>query len=327
MCSRIITHDDFDGIISATICAHTLQIDTFFFTGPRTITEAGVSTTPQDIVCDLPCPAECGMWFDHHAGNKEDLEYRQIDPASVPGRFAPEPSCARVIFDYFSEKGPLPDRFREMTEEADIIDSFAYSSIDDWQRETPGKVIDGAVRQQLSERSARTAFLTQLTRTLTAAPLSEVADLPWVRQKYDAVKQEEEAELKQIKEDAAFHADDPDHELVIIDRTGHSRQHPIRKNLAYIAFPGCLAAIEIKNRFRRGVKSNDLALSMSLSLTAGRETHQRDVGEIMRRLNIGDGHPGAGAGSVDCGSKSEMLKTKERLLKEIIRIWRTMTHA
>ena len=31
----------------------------------------------------------------------------------------------------------------------------------------------------------------------------------------------------------------------------------------------------------------------------------------MRTLNIGDGHPGAAAGTVRCASKQEMLKKKE----------------
>ena len=39
-------------------------------------------------------------------------------------------------------RAELPSYFLEAVEEADIIDSFSYSSIEDWRRETPGKVID-----------------------------------------------------------------------------------------------------------------------------------------------------------------------------------------
>ena len=49
--------------------------------------------------------------------------------------------------------------------------------------------------------------------------------------------------------------------------------------------------------------------------------HHKDVGLIMRELNIGSGHAGAGAGTVNCGSKAEMLKEKENLLREILEMY------
>jgi Flp pilus assembly CpaF family ATPase len=41
----------------------------------------------------------------------------------------------------------------------------------------------------------------------------------------------------------------------------------------------------------------------------------------MRTLNIGDGHPGAAAGTVHCKSKQEMLKKKKELLEQIFTLW------
>ena len=130
--------------------------------------------------------------------------------------------------------------------------------------------------------------------------------------------------IEQIKKDSLFREDDLDKEIVIIDRTRHKRQDPITKNLAYIVFPEVLAVIEIKNHFRRGIKTNNLAFSMSLSLNQDQLQSQKDVGEIMRILNMGDGHPGAGSGTTDCRSKEEMFKTKKTILDEIFKIWRAM---
>ena len=78
MYNRIVTHSDFDGIVSAAICAYIFNINRFYFTGPRIIQEARVSVTQNDIVCDLPYPLECGLWFDHHEGNIEDVRFRGI---------------------------------------------------------------------------------------------------------------------------------------------------------------------------------------------------------------------------------------------------------
>jgi hypothetical protein len=41
----------------------------------------------------------------------------------------------------------------------------------------------------------------------------------------------------------------------------------------------------------------------------------------MRELNLGDGHPGAASGRLSCGSKKEMLKEKERILRDFFRLW------
>ncbi len=71
----------------------------------------------------------------------------------------------------------------------------------------------------------------------------------------------------------------------------------------------------------QGVKSNNVGVSMSLSINGNRQDRSRNIGEIMRALNIGDGHPGAAAGTVHCKSKQEMLKKKKELLKQIFRLW------
>ena len=65
---------------------------------------------------------------------------------------------------------------------------------------------------------------------------------------------------------------------------------------------------------------------MSLSLNLNGKDHGKDVGEIMRSLNIGDGHRGAGAGIVDCSTKNAMIKKKDAILKKILEIWRSQSN-
>jgi hypothetical protein len=69
------------------------------------------------------------------------------------------------------------------------------------------------------------------------------------------------------------------------------------------------------------VKSNDLGFSMSLSIEANKRASSKNIGEIMRTLNLGDGHPGAAAGTLRCRSKQEMLKKKKEVLSKIFRLW------
>lgn len=318
MYEKIITHDDFDGLISAVICSHALGVDFVQFAGPRTVSDARISITLNDVVCDLPYPLECGLWFDHHEGNLEELQYRNIDPATIPGRFAAKDSCARVVFEYFSEKESLPAHFEPMVEEADIIDAFNYPSIEEWRRETLGKVIDGTIKLRQGSAGEKWQYLRNVLAELKTRPIKEVAAMPSVRQRFKAFQQEEGEMLAQIEKDASFLPEDIEHELIVLDLTHHNRQPRIIKHLAYLLHPQAMAVIEIKNMFRHDVKTNDLAFSMSLSLNLNSVEHNKDVGDIMRTLNIGSGHPGAGAGTTNCRSKDEMIKTKERILLKIL---------
>lgn len=321
MYESIVTHDDFDGITSAAICSHVFDIDTFRFTGPRSVTESRLTITDDDIVCDLPYPLECGMWFDHHQGNLDELQYRGIDPNDIEGRFSAEPSCCRVVLNYFAERETLPVHFKSMADEADIIDSFNYTSIDDWRAVTPGKIIESTLKLKGSDHKSRDRYMGRLVQALRVQSLDEVSQLSEVQEMYGRFQIEEEQMIQQIEGDSRFLQEDVAREIILLDLTRHNRRPQIVKNLAYLRHRDAKAVLEIRNRFHRGVKTNDLSFSMSLSLNLNDEEHNKDVGEIMRTLNIGDGHAGAGAGTVDCRSKDEMLRQKDEILNQIFIIW------
>ena len=124
-----------------------------------------------------------------------------------------------------------------------------------------------------------------------------------------------------IKQNSSFLPNDKANEIIIIDLTNFNRPPYIIKNLAYLLYPEALSVLEIKPIFRNQVKTTDLSISFSLSINLNHIEHNKDVGEIMRELNIGDGHKGAAAATVYSKSKSEMLKQKSVILKRIFEIW------
>jgi len=319
---RIITHNDMDGVVSAALCSYCFQIDDVRFTGPNAIIRGEISATERDIVCDLPYPLHCGLWFDHHEGNAVDVQYRNIDLEKIPGRFAPQASCSRVVYEYFSEQGiAWPPYFEGTVEETDVIDSFAYHSMEEWRRETPGKLVDyflkaGDATQREKHRSMR-----ELVGWLRDLPLDQVVALPAVREGIEQYKREEEGMLKRIEEDAYFLPHDRHKEIVIIDLTRHNRPPHIIKNLAFLLYPQASAVLEIYSLFDRGVKTTNLGFSISLGFTVSQQEHTKDLGEIMRELNMGDGHRGAAAGTVYAHSKAEMLTKKEEVLQGIYKLW------
>lgn len=127
-----------------------------------------------------------------------------------------------------------------------------------------------------------------------------------------------------IERSASFLPQDRDRELVVLDFIPHKRPPRVIRNLAYLVHPRALGVVTLNPLFRGGRKTTDFSVSMSLSMNMTGREHGKDIGEIMRSLNIGDGHIGAAAGTVHCGSKDEMLRAKKRLLDEIWDAWRAM---
>src|SRR4030043_1197135 len=170
---KIVTHNDFDGILSAALCARALGVGKILFAGPLTILRPQITITEKDVVCDLPYPLQCGLWFDHHEGNLQELALRKIDPKSIPGRFDLKPSCSRGASDYFSEREEFPSYFLKAVEEADVIDSFSYSSIEDWRKETPGRVIDLTLKVPFTSAEDQASYMRNLVERLRGRSIEE----------------------------------------------------------------------------------------------------------------------------------------------------------
>lgn len=125
-----------------------------------------------------------------------------------------------------------------------------------------------------------------------------------------------------IQDASSFIQGDERKEVVVIDLTPYQRRPHLIKNLAFLIYPEALGVLEVYSLTdHQGVKSNNIGVSMSLSINGNRKDRSKNIGEIMRTLNIGDGHPGAAAGTVHCKSKQEMLKKKKELLEQIFRLW------
>jgi len=318
---KIVTHNDFDGIVSAALCARALGIGKVLFAGPLTILRSQITITEKDVVCDLPYPLQCGLWFDHHEGNLQELEYRKIDSGSIPGRFDLKLSCSRVVFEYFSRRMEFPSYLAQAVDEADIIDGFTYSSIEEWRMETPGKIIDSSLKVRFSSPEDQASHMRNLVRELRDRPMEEVSRLDFVQKRLKQYREEEGRMLKIIRDSSWFIEQDEKKEVVVIDLTSYQRRPHLIKNLALLIYPGALGVLEVYNLVEGGIKSNHLGFSMSLSIVGNRQERKKNIGEIMRTLNIGDGHPGAAAGQVRCRSKQEMLKKKKEMLGQIFKLW------
>ncbi|MBW7998014.1 MAG: hypothetical protein FVQ81_15895 [Candidatus Glassbacteria bacterium] len=316
---RIVTHDDFDGIASAALAGYFLEIENFAFAGPNDIIHSRISTSGFDIVCDLPYPLQGGMWFDHHVANFDDLELRGFDQGEIPGLRKLAPSCARVIVDFFAEEFEIDQELEQIAAAADVIDTFGYESIEQWRTETPASRIDCAIKVREGTISDRREFLCWMCLALMDQSLEQVAATDEVAVRADRFRAEEESMLAFVGKEMGFL--DEAGEIILLDFSEHTRKARIVKNLAQIHAPESLAVLEVSPLFRRRLRTNDLSFSMSLTLAGQRHYAQFDIGEIMRTLDIGSGHPGAASGVVKSGSRAEMERNRAKTLEKIKEIW------
>jgi hypothetical protein len=318
---RIITHNDFDGLVCAAIVSHIHGMENIFFTGPRDVENNRHPIFDSDIVTDLPHAIGCGMWFDHHPGNLESLKLRGIEPEDVPGRFSPDPSCARTVYDFFSEEWELADYLADTVYEADILDSFDFLDIEDWRRPTPGKNVDASIKAPFRDLRAKNDYLKELALWIRDYPLDEIELFPKVQSLRADFEELERESTKIIGQCARFLEEDVEKEMVIIDLTGYRTRPNIVRHMAYLAYPEVKTAIVVANPVMNRVKSTNLTFSMSLGVLMNNTEHNKSIGEIMRTLNIGDGHAGAAAGALDCQGKDEMIRTREATLQKIFDLW------
>jgi hypothetical protein len=182
-------------------------------------------------------------------------------------------------------------------------------------------VIDWSLKISSSPTEDPFAYMRNLVQQLRDRPLEEVANLPFVQKRLKQYREEEGRMLKVIQDSSSFLEEDHQKEVILIDLTPFQRRPHLIKNLAFLVHPESLAVLEVYSLLEQGVKSNHLGVSMSLSIKANRQKGRKNVGEIMRILNIGDGHPGAAAGTVRCKSKQEMLRRKKEILNRIFKLW------
>jgi nanoRNase/pAp phosphatase (c-di-AMP/oligoRNAs hydrolase) len=116
---RILTRGDMDGLTSAVLLTFVENIKEIRFAHPKDVQDGKVPCTEEDIIVNLPFVPGCGMWFDHHVTESGKLE----EVGAFRGAFEVAPSTARVIYNFYENRQSDFDRFRELLEETDKLDS------------------------------------------------------------------------------------------------------------------------------------------------------------------------------------------------------------
>jgi len=318
--SKIITHCDFDGVVSAAIIKYCLNYDEIIFTTPTKIHQLSISG--EDIVSDLPYVRKCRYWFDHHISNKEELDYRKIDYKTIPGKWKDAPSAGGVIYEFFQDKNSMPEFFKDTAIAADKIDTMGYKSLEDWLSKSPENIIQNSISLKTENYRLFENYLRFLTDSMTKLSLKEISELPEVQKRYAIYEKEFDKDVDFLKKIVSFHQDDSDKKIAIIDYTNLSFIPRIEKNYAIKIFPDVDIILALSPEINRGRKSNNIKISIGVNFLKQNE-NKKDLGAFLGELNFGGGHKNAAGGIIKSKSKQEREKNKEYFLEDLIEFWNT----
>lgn len=117
---RLLTRSDFDGLVCAVLLVEKGVVDSYKFVHPKDIQDGKVDVTKNDVLANIPYVGGCGLWFDHHASEKERLDVEKLD---FEGRCVIEDSAAQVIWDYYGGVDTFGEHFLPLMEAVNKTDS------------------------------------------------------------------------------------------------------------------------------------------------------------------------------------------------------------
>lgn len=292
--SRVVTHTDFDGIISALLVRELFDIDEVTFAEPWMLQQQQFNVRRGDVIVDLPYGEGCALWFDHHATE----EARQATP-KVEGKLDPTAkSCARVIFNYYLPQHATLERFRSLVEAADKIDSAALTKEDLERPDAYGK-LSLAIRGD--DRRKDDEFRLFLLNMLAFQDAAQAINQPIIKKRVEEKLREHEEWRKRIGQYVTLRG-----KVILVDRTQAPPDLPRGQPFwLYLMYPGHAVYLVIDT-----LKYEPDKVKVSCGENIFEALNTVDIGALMARYG-GGGHKVSGGCSVQ---KTE----KEKIIEELL---------
>jgi oligoribonuclease NrnB/cAMP/cGMP phosphodiesterase (DHH superfamily) len=284
---RIVTRPDFDGIVCAVLLHEAENIDSdIYWVEPSEIQSKKAIVKQGDIIANRPFDPNCSLWFDHHVSNK---------PAGdVKGAFGIAPSAAGVVFEYYKKQGKFDDRFDELIQQTDMIDSADLTKD---QVHFPEKYPYLLLSMTIQNRGdSDQAYWNKLVAMLRQMPIEAVLEDPEVQNRCDAV----------IRENAEFGHFLHRHTTIVekISITDFRSLDTVpsgNRFLTYSLFPDTIASVKI--RFLGPDKAQVL---VSIGRSIFNKSCRVNIGNLLAQYG-GGGHAGAGGCSLEAATAQEKI--------------------
>ena len=308
MAMRLVTRSDFDGLACGALLLAAGVVDHWTFAHPKDLQDGLVEIDENDCLANVPYVPGCGLWFDHHSSEHERLELA----GKYKGESRITPSCARIIYEYYSGKETFPN-FDDMMIAVDKVDSGDLT-IDEIMNPT-GWILVGFLmdpRTGLGRWRQFTVSNYQLMEKLMVAckdkSTEEILAMPDVKERIE-VYMEQTAKFKEM---VTAHTR-TEGNVIISDLRGVDPIYTGNRFMIYSMYPEQNISAWIVNG--RGGKGCSAAVGYSIL----NKTCKVNVGSLMLKYN-GGGHEKVGT----CQFSDENMETDlPKMLDELCKLANT----
>lgn len=291
----LVTHTDLDGVASAVLVSSVEDVSEIRFTQPALVQSRKADVPKGAIVADLPWHPNASKWFDHHSSVHP--------PKSFEGSFVPNAlSCARVIYDYYDN--PFLEKFKELVEETDLIDSAQIS--EEQIREPAGYYLLSLSLDDAPTAAESFAYRRIVIELLKKKSIGNVLQDERVKK---ACGHKLSVIRKAVEELPAFTRKEGAVVVVDLRKAPSWLENAGGRWHVYLSNKDCVASIRIKKSSQEG--NVDISVGKNVFC---KKTFSCNIGELMKRIGGGGGHEGAGGASVPAEKAGE---TVAMLLEEM----------
>jgi oligoribonuclease NrnB/cAMP/cGMP phosphodiesterase (DHH superfamily) len=283
---RLITRSDFDGLVCAVLLRELGQVDTIEFVHPKDVQDGKVNVTANDILTNLPYVPGVGLWFDHHSS---EATRNDTAATSFQGRFDVAPSAARVVYDYFVEKGEGEKlkRFETLLESVDKSDS-ANLSRDDVTSPSGWILLSYVMDPRTglayhhNYRISNRELMMKMVDWIAEHDVDDILRMQDVKERIDRYFEGQEEFRKVMQQYSRVEGN-----VIVTDLRGIGEMPTGNRFLIYTMFPDT----NIQVRIFDGRKGEFVVCAVGHSIF--NRTSKTDVGKLMSQYG-GGGHRGAG---------------------------------
>jgi len=283
---RITTHDDLDGIASASLMKEALMkknqlIGRIRFISPSDIENGTIKITGIDILIDIPYSPHCGAWFDHHESNKP------ANWVKFEGYYKVAPSAARVIMEYF---GPSLSHFEGLVKAVDKIDSGSLT-VQDVKEGDPYQRLAITLRHGGTHNPAFKRMMVDLLRTESP---ENIMRIPKVALKYEQGL----SELDAFSRNVVLHTN-VINDVAVVDLRGTEAQNGL-SSIPHTLFPDCLTFVRLSDS-----QNSQTEITVNYNQLLG--NGPVDLGKMMEEYS-GGGHFDKAGATVPSEKADEVVK-------------------
>jgi len=283
---RLITRSDFDGLVCAVLLREVTQIDDIEFVHPKDVQDGKVLVSSNDILTNLPYQPGVGLWFDHHSS---EATRNELGDKKFEGRFEVAPSAARVVYNYYVEKGEGEKlkRFDSLLESVDKSDS-AHLTVEEVTHPTGWILLSYVMDPRTglayhhNYRVSNRELMMKLVDWIGSTSVDEIVAMPDVKERTDRYFEGQEQFAKVTREHSRVEGN-----VIITDLRGIPEMPTGNRFLVYTMFPDA----NIQVRIFDGKKGEFVVCAVGHSIF--NRTSNTDVGKLMSQYG-GGGHRGAG---------------------------------